>query len=350
MEEKRNTPDLLDLLTCPGFCVKENIITRCNTAAGSMVAPGTDILPLLATGREEYLAFAGGILYLTLSLSGSAVGASVVHWEDGLLFLLEDYPQQRELRTLSLAAQQMRLPLHNVMSAASVISQSNPEAADSVARLNRGLNQLLRMVGNMADAGHYHLAFPETRNITAVLDSAFRSASDLAEQAGYCIRYQGLTEEIYGTIDAQQLERAIFNILSNAMKYTPKTGRIEAEAVRMGATIRISIRDTGEGIPDDILGSIFHRYQRQPAAEDFRRGVGLGMVIVRTAAASHGGTVLVDRPPEGGTRVTFTLTIRQNTDNTLRSCRLLVDYAGEWDHSLVELSDALPAELYQKNL
>ena len=92
---------------------------------------------------------------------------------------------------------------------------------------------------------------------------------------------------------------------------------------------------------------MFSRYLRQPALEDSRYGIGLGMVLIRTAAANHGGAVLIDQPEGTGTRITMTLSIRQSKETVLRSNILRVDYAGERDHGLIELSDCLPAELYE---
>jgi len=71
------------------------------------------------------------------------------------------------------------------------------------------------------------------------------------------------------------------------------------------------------------------------------------MVLIRNAAAAHGGTVLIDQPEGSGTRVTMTLAVRQNTGTQLRSPVLRVDYAGERDHCLLELSETLPAHLYE---
>ena len=69
------------------------------------------------------------------------------------------------------------------------------------------------------------------------------------------------------------------------------------------------------------------------------------MVLIRSTAALHDGTVLVDQPEGCGTRITVSLTIRQG-DTTVRSPRMQIDYTGERDHGLVELSDVLPALLY----
>ena len=109
----------------------------------------------------------------------------------------------------------------------------------------------------------------------------------------------------------------------------------------------LQIQDSGSGIPDAIRGNLHSRYQRQPGIEDGRFGIGLGMVLIRSAATIHGGTVLVDQPQGGGTRITMTIAIRSNSSGNLRSNVLRVDYSGERDHGLMELSETLPAFLYE---
>ena len=347
MKENTDFSGMLDLLICPGFYVIDNKITKSNSSAAELgLVPGVDISSMLASGQEELAGFSQGILYLTMHLQDRIMGASIFSVPGALLFLLEESTEQSDLHCLALAAREMRAPLAVAMNAAANLNRENPQAADQLSRMNRALCQILRLVGNMSDAGIYSLDFPEVRNISAIVDSALEDTINLARQAGIDLRYQGLEEEIFSIVDAQLLERALLNILSNAIKFLPKGCTIDVQAVRVGTMIRITVQDNGPGIPDNVLESMFHRYQRRPDIEDPRFGLGLGMVIVRSAASRHGGTVLVDRPPEGGTRVTFTLAIRQDHDSTLNFSRFRIDYTGEWNHALVELSDCLPAELY----
>ena len=86
---------------------------------------------------------------------------------------------------------------------------------------------------------------------------------------------------------------------------------------------------------------------RKPALSSANAGLGLGLVIVRAAAAAHGGTVLVEQPKEGGTRVSVSFAIRTSMEPTLGSLLPPLDYAGGKDHALLELSDALPASAYE---
>ena len=121
MEEKKDTLGMLDLVIRPGFCVKENQIIKVNQAAESLfITPGTDIRPLLLTGSEEYAAFTGGCLYLTLSLSSHSCGASVTRVDDIDVFLLEQESDNGELRSMALAARELREPLTNVMITADI--------------------------------------------------------------------------------------------------------------------------------------------------------------------------------------------------------------------------------------
>ena len=208
---------------------------------------------------------------------------------------------------------------------------------------------MLRLIGNMSDAGRIPPASrQETTDIGALFSEIFEKAAALAETAGVTIRYQGPEQSVLCLADREQLERAVLNLISNALKFAPSGGNLDASLTKRGKMLRFSIRDNGPGFAQNLLGSVYNRYLRQPCIEEGRNGLGLGMVLVRSAAASHGGAVLIDQPEGGGARVTMTIAIRQSTSGTLRSPILRVDYAGEQDHALVELSDCLPAELYKK--
>ncbi len=345
MDNQIPNPEMLELIVSPCFCVKDGTICQRNRAA-SILPLGDRIQPLLCTGQEEYAAFSGGSLYLTLSLGGSIFGAAVER-KGGLDFFLLEYPGETgELRVLALAAKVLRQPLTGILSSSQEL-RDIAGAEETMASINRGAAQLLRILGNMSSAayGSFH---PEMVELTAAFREIFEKASVLLADAGLVVSYQGPETSLYCMADLQELERAILNLLSNAAKFSPQTGIISCTLARQGRMLRLCIQDSGSGIADEIRGSVFLRYLRHPAIEDNRFGLGLGLVLVRSCASHHGGTVLIDHPAQGGTRVTMTLAIRQDGGNALRSPILRVDYAGERDHDLVELSEVLPQENYKE--
>ena len=356
MEQRVDAMEMLDLMVRPGFCVQDHKIARANEGAMNLgLKAGADIRPLLLTGKAEYEAFRSGRLYLTLNAEGQSLGMSVTKIGDFDVFILEQDDDQAELRAMALAARELREPLTSVMTTADRLFPvearlDDPATREQVARINRGLLQMLRIISNMSDAARYASASAarmETVDIRHFLADIFDRAEDLITHGGQTLTFRNLPDPLLCLADTEKLERAVLNILSNAIKFTPSGGRIDASLTRQGNMLCLQVQDSGCGISDALRATVYNRYQRLPSLEDGRQGIGLGMVLIRSAAACHGGTVLIDQPGGSGTRITMTLAIRQNTDPTVRSPILRVDYAGERDHALLELADALPASLYE---
>lgn len=355
MEQSNNSLGMLDLMDRPAFCVQNNRIVKANTAAEAcLIVEGAQISEYLHTGKTEYSEFQEGCLFLNLNLTGISVAASVTRVGEYDVFTLEQEDDQTELRTMALAARELRKPLSNIMAIAERLFpvsalQEDDRTKEAVARMNRGLFQMQRILCNMADAERYsasRFSSKTTVDICAFLQAIFDRSQELVSHANIRLRFQNLPKSVFCLVDEEKLERAVLNILSNALKFTPREGQIEARLTRRGETLRLSVQDSGSGIPDAIRSDLHHRYLRQLQNEDGRYGIGLGMVLIRSAAAEHGGTVLIDHPDGVGTRITMTLEIRQNTDTTLRTPILRPDYAGGWAHEMVELAEHLPPHLY----
>lgn len=345
--------NLLDLIPSPGFCVRDQKIIKANFPAARLnFVEGSDVMPLLLTGHSEYAKFQGGTLHLTLRAGIGIRGASVTRLDGEDVFLLDPETESDVLRALALAARELRAPLTGILANAARLSESDglsPENRDTSARLNRGLYQLLRVISNMSDAGTGPLlSTQEILDADGLFREIMEKAQALTEDAGVRLTYQGLETPVYTLAHRQMLERAVLNLLSNAMKFSPKGSEIRVSLTRQGKLLSFSVQDGGDGIPENIRSQLFRRYLRQPTIEDPRQGIGLGMVLVQAAATEHQGAVLVDHPDGAGTRVTMTLAIRQGSQAPLRSNILTVDYAGEQDHALIELSEFLPPELYEK--
>lgn len=357
MEQTGDIITMLNQMPCPAFLVQDGTLKYINPAAHRYaLMVGSKISDLLATGIQEYQDFQGGCLYLTLRIGNTVCGASVTKIQEFDYFVLEQDSDQAELQSMALAAQQLRTPIANVMSVADQLFpmscfDDNSTAQDQAARINRGLYQMLRIISNMSDAYRYtRETVPnlETRNICAFLQELFDENAPLIQHTGVTLSFTNLPETVYCLIDPEKLERAVSNILSNALKFNTRGGSIRANLTRRGAMLYLTVHNTGCSIRENPQGTIYNQYQRHPGIQDSRFGIGLGMVLIRRAAAVHGGTVLVEQSEERGTTLTMTIAIRQSAGSSVRSNIFHMDYAGERNHWLLELSESLPAELYQR--
>jgi signal transduction histidine kinase/ActR/RegA family two-component response regulator len=100
--------------------------------------------------------------------------------------------------------------------------------------------------------------------------------------------------------DADRLQQVLWNLLTNAVKFTPKGGRVQVRLQRVNSSVEISVSDTGQGISADFLPYIFERFRQQDNTKTRRHGgLGLGMAITRHIVELHGGTIRAESPGEG---------------------------------------------------
>jgi CheY-like chemotaxis protein len=112
--------------------------------------------------------------------------------------------------------------------------------------------------------------------------------------------------------DADRLQQVMWNLLSNAVRFTPPGGGITVSGERLGSTIRLLVKDTGAGIPSAHLPFVFDRFRQvDSSVTRTHRGLGLGLAIVRYIVEAHGGTVGAESEGEGrGTTFTVLLPVR----------------------------------------
>jgi two-component system heavy metal sensor histidine kinase CusS len=104
-------------------------------------------------------------------------------------------------------------------------------------------------------------------------------------------------------VDRPLFQRAVANLVSNALKHTPQGGVVALDAVSENGGVRVEVADTGRGIPAGNLPHVFERFYRVDHARTSPGGVGLGLAIVRRIVELHGGTVRIASEPGQGTRV-----------------------------------------------
>ena len=353
MQQTNQIDELLDLLTYPAFSVADGIVTKVNSAAAQrQIAPGMEIAPLLHTGNEAYAAFMDGRLHLRLCIADALWNASVTKAMGTDILLLENMVDSQDLRMLSLAALQFRSPLAEiVLLADKLCSDEALKDSDIPEKLNRSLLAMQRLVGNMADAPRYSKSqncYMQTQDVVAYVREILEKSKVLMEASGYTLDFTVPAEGQFALFSAERLERAIYNMLSNALKFSPVGSTITAKLEKCGEMLMFTVSDEGPGLPKNMTGNIFTRYLREPVIEDSRFGMGLGMLLVCSTASVHGGTVLIRQPEGKGLCVTMTISAQPGVPGDIRSNVMHVDYSGGHDHALLELCDALPPELYKK--
>lgn len=112
-------------------------------------------------------------------------------------------------------------------------------------------------------------------------------------------------------VDPAQIRQLLGILLDNALKYTPEGGRIAVEVASEGGSTRLTVSDTGAGIPPEAQPRIFDRFFQVDKDESRRRGsVGVGLSIARAIAQAHGAQLTVESEPGKGTE--FTLRLQQH--------------------------------------
>jgi signal transduction histidine kinase len=110
--------------------------------------------------------------------------------------------------------------------------------------------------------------------------------------------------------DEEWLERLLLNLLDNAFKFTPRGGRVAVRLSDEGSEARLEVRDTGIGMPADVMTHVFERFYRaDPSRSSTARGAGLGLSLVKWIVDRHDGSIDVDSQPGRGS--VFTVHIKK---------------------------------------
>jgi two-component system, OmpR family, sensor histidine kinase BaeS len=109
--------------------------------------------------------------------------------------------------------------------------------------------------------------------------------------------------DTFADVDPIRIREVLSNILANALRYTPRGGRVTVAVTPFDRDISVSVHDTGSGIAPDVLPHVFERFTRSPESP----GAGLGLAIAKSLVAAHGGTILAKSDPGQGTEIRFSL-------------------------------------------
>jgi two-component system sensor histidine kinase GlrK len=143
----------------------------------------------------------------------------------------------------------------------------------------------------------------EQRRIAPLIDQAVSEIAPYAEAKKIRMEKQVAADLSTYRMDGERILDVLRNLLGNAVKFSPEGGRVAIDANPLEGGLKVSISDSGPGIPKDRLTLIFEKYQ----SSDHKKGTGLGLAIVKHIMAAHGGKVWVESDPGKGSTFTFVL-------------------------------------------
>ena len=144
-------------------------------------------------------------------------------------------------------------------------------------------------------------------SVEAVMRSATAACESTAYERNVALRLE-CPDDLQMLVNQPMLERAVTNLIDNAIKFSPADGSVQIRAATDGNRVAISVADQGCGIPEQHLGRLFERFYRVDQARSREMGgTGLGLAIVKHVALAHGGGVAVKSTPGKGSTFTITL-------------------------------------------
>jgi signal transduction histidine kinase/DNA-binding NarL/FixJ family response regulator len=217
---------------------------------------------------------------------------------------------------LATASHELRTPLNAILGWARLLQSGELDAA-AVARaidiIDRNANAQVRLIEDILDgsriiSGKLQLEIRPldmTVLVNAALD-AVRAAAE-AKRIALTTRLDPAAARVVG--DPDRLQQVIWNLVTNAIKFTPKDGTVDVSLQRVGTDIELRVRDSGEGIAAEFLPHVFERFRQADGSTTRRHGgLGLGLALVRHLVEAHGGAVRA--ASEGpGRGATFAITL-----------------------------------------
>ena len=251
-----------------------------------------------------------------------------------------------DLTLLPQAAAQMRGALSNLYFAAARLApasarEEDPELDAKAALVDQSYYRLIRLVNNLS-AVKYLSDEPlplRDRDIVDFVAELFAEAASLAPLRGLETSLVCAADKHVCAFCPDALEQLLFQLLSNAFKFTPAGGLITVELRLSAGRVLLSVKDTGQGVPPDRMASLFDSYHLSEDPAPPPQGLGLGLSICRGVAQGHGGVMTAESHPGRGSRFTFSMPDRL-CGNDLSDVHF--DYSGGFNRALMALADALP--------
>jgi signal transduction histidine kinase/integral membrane sensor domain MASE1 len=202
---------------------------------------------------------------------------------------------------LALLGHELRNPLAPIRNALEILRTKKTDLAVATQMhemMERQTAHMVRLVDDLLDVSRITRGKIELRrervDLRTAVERVVETVRPLVDDRGHDLRLSLPPEPILLEADPTRLEQILSNLLSNAAKYTPSSGKIDFSIARDGEQAVIRVRDNGIGIRPEMLGRIFELFaQADRLPERVQEGLGIGLTLVRSLAELHGGTITV---------------------------------------------------------
>jgi PAS domain S-box-containing protein len=214
---------------------------------------------------------------------------------------------RRKDEFLALLAHELRNPLAPLRNGLQLMRLASGDA-DAIAKtremMDRQLSHMVRLVDDLLDVSRIGRGKMELRRarvlLAEVVNRAVETARPALEANGLLLTVALPPEPILLDADLTRLAQVLGNLLGNSAKYTGRGGSVRLAAALEGEQVRVTVEDTGIGIPAAALPNVFDMFsQVEPSFERSAGGLGLGLALVKTLVEMHGGTVEAASPGRG---------------------------------------------------
>ncbi|MEI9948676.1 MAG: ATP-binding protein [Pseudomonadota bacterium] len=200
---------------------------------------------------------------------------------------------------LATVSHELRTPLNVILGWAVVLREREvaPEIQRAMSVIERNARAQARLIEDVLDlsrisSGKLSLSLT-TVNVGEAVRAAALALAPAADAKNIALVADAEDEALLTiSADADRLQQILWNLLTNALKFTPKAGSVAVSAARVGSEVQIQVTDSGEGIAEGVLPHVFEPFRQADSSTTRRHGgLGLGLSLVRQIAAAHGGSV-----------------------------------------------------------
>jgi signal transduction histidine kinase len=247
-----------------------------------------------------------------------ALGANVNGMNEELrrLYTELEAASRHKSEFLANMSHELRTPLNAIIGFSQVLQDEmvgpvNPKQEEYLDDIISSGNHLLSLINDVLDLSKVEAGQVELDvhpfSLHEALERGVVMVRERATEDGVRVGFTADPEVDVVDGDERRIKQVIFNLLTNAVKFTPAGGEVDVSAIRVNGDVRVSVADTGPGVDPEDHERIFEEFRQTEAGLEQREGTGLGLALSKRLVELHGGRIWIESEPGQGSTFVFTL-------------------------------------------